>query len=210
MEGVPGAENVSSGMFAPVATAKEIICSLPKFEEISGECRACLFQDNFIGGKVDLQKPHSNNFATTHSLMLAPPGEPSEYTFGANFFDSKLLMMGSIKNSCDMNCNVRYEFTRRISCWLRSQMENVYDKKLINLKPCIPCTKFGGPGMDFMRVDVDYKGVNHVANLNLQRVHHGVAPNQHGALSELVDDDKDESVKIYQCQYQHLQGITSD
>lgn len=220
MEGIPGALPAGEslplpGMLAPVANVKEIICSLPKFDELSRECKVCLFQDNFIGGKVDLQKPHSNNFATTHSLLLSPPGEPSEYTFGANFFDSKLLMMGNVKNSCDMNCNVRYEFTKRMSCWFRSQMENVCDKKQINLKPYIPMTKFGGPGMDFIRMDIDYKGVNHVGNFNIQRVHHGVAPNQHGELTPLVKTDVDdrtvdESVKIYQGQYNHLHSITSD
>jgi hypothetical protein len=206
-------------MFAPVATVKEIISALPKFDEITREKNQIMGQQNFTGGKVDLQKPHSNNFATTHSLLLAPNSEPSSYDFGANFFDTKLLMMGGLTNMGDMNANVRYEFTKRLSMWFRSQMANMDEKKMSAVMPHIPFTKLGGAGMDYCRVDLDYKGSSFVSSLVFLREHHCLRQNQFGQWESLVspieDDDvitglADESMKIYQCQYTHLHSITSD
>jgi len=222
LEGVPGAGISLDGIpgvdvgNVPQATVREIICSLPKFEEFAKEARACLFQDNFMGGKVDIQKPHSQNFATTHALFLSPPGEPSDYTFGANFFDAKLLMMGTVKNGKDMSGTVRYEFSKRLSAMARIQMENGDDKERIDLAPYLWGTNksLGCAAMDFMRLDIDYKGSSHVSNLNMQRVHHCAIPNEMGALQPLLtwDDDSqtlnDRSIKAYNCQYQHTQHIT--
>jgi len=221
LEGVPGAGISLDGIPGvdvgemPQATVKEIICSLPKLEEFAKEARACLFQDNFMGGKVDIQKPHSQNFATTHSLMLSPPGEPSDYTFGANFFDAKLLMMGTVKNGRDMSGTVRYEFSKRLSTMFRMQMENGDEAKRLDLAPYIWGSNgaLGAAGMDFMRWDIDYKGSSSVSNINMQRVHHCAIPDQMGNLQPLMEikDDgtfEDRSVKAYQCQFTHTRHIT--
>jgi len=214
LEGVPGVD-LMAGIQA-AAPQKDIICSLPKSEEFAKEARACLFQDNFQGGKVDIQKPHSQNFATTHSLVMNPPGEGSDYAFGCNFFDTKLLMMGQVKNAKDMSATVRYEFTKRLASMFRMQVENG-DEKRVNYPPFVFGMKdvMGVGGMDFMRMDLDYKGVNHVSNFNFQRVHHCAIPDQMGALSPLMslsEDNtlEDRSVKQYQCQYSHTQHITEE
>jgi len=219
LEGIPGASLAS----APAAKVEDVICGLPKSEEFAKEARACLFQDNFMGGKVDIQKAHSQNFATTHSLVLNPPGEPSDYAFGANFFDSKLLMMGQVKNGRDMSGTVRYEFSKRLSAMFRLQAENGQENERLDVAPFIYGSRdtFGAPGMDFMRLDIDYKGTSHVSNLNVQRVHHAVIPDQGGGfggggLTHLMDYEEadgvrtlsDRSVKACQAQYSHTQHVT--
>jgi len=223
LEGVPGASISLDGVpgavpgFVP-ATKKEIICGLPKFEELPREARTCLFQDNFVGGKVDIQKPHSQNFATTHSLMLTAPGEPSEYAFGANFFDSKLLMVGQLKNSRDTNGTMRYEFTKRLSAMWRMQIENGKEDERFQCKPFILGTEkfggLGGGGMDFFRMDLDYKGEKFVSNLNMQRVRHVLIPDQQFGgpprnLTEMEEGNfRDDTIKAFQCQTQHTHFIT--
>jgi len=224
MEGVPGVDVSMEGVPGAMPTEfmqaakKEVICGLPKFEELSREARQCLFQDCFSGGKVDIQKPHSQNFATTHSLLLAGPQEPSEYAFGANFFDSKLLMVGQLKNSLDTNGTMRYEFSKRLASMFRMQIENGKDDERFNCRPFIPGTKsFGGlgaGGMDFFRCDLDYKGEKFVTNLNMQRVRHNLIPDQqYGGkprdLTQTAEGDyQDDTIKVFQAQLQHTHHIT--
>jgi len=219
MDGIPGVslDGIPGGGFdMPMATKKQIICGLPKLDELAREARACLFQDNFMGGKVDIQKTHSQNFATTHALMLSPPGKPSDYSFGCNFFDSQLLMMGQVKNNKDFSGTVRYEFTKRLSAMFRSQFENGDQEKRLNFPPFLFGSKqtLGTGGMDFMRLDFDYKGEYNVSNINVQRVHHCAIPDQRGALTPLMslDDETqqldDRSIKNYQCSASRTQQIT--
>jgi len=215
LEGIPGV----GGEALPMASKKQIICGLPKVEELAREARACLFQDNFMGGKVDIQKTHSQNFATTHALVLSPPGEPSDYSFGCNFFDSQLLLMGQVKNNKDFNGTVRYEFTKRLSAMFRSQFENGDPTERLNLPPFVLGTKqtLGTGAMDFMRLDLDYKGEYSIYNFNVQRVHHCAIPDQRGALSPLMDLKEmengslqldDRSIKNYQCMMSRTTQLT--
>jgi hypothetical protein len=148
MDGIPGVD----ALMSPMASIKEIISNLPKLDEFGKEAGTTLFQENFMGGKLDIQKGHSQNFATTHNLQLKGPGDdPSSYTFGCNFFDSKLLMMAQVTDGKDVNGTVRYEFSKRLSAMFRSQFENGGEAERINLAPYVFGSKgsLGTGAMDF-------------------------------------------------------------
>ena len=100
----------------------------------------CLFQDLFEGGRCEIQKPHTQNFATTHSLLLAPggPQAPSSYDFGATYatngvhcshsqnhslsYWSQLFLRGGVGHTGDMNAMGRVDFSSRLAALLRGQV----------------------------------------------------------------------------------------
>jgi len=207
MEGVPGAAGNGAMFGLPSAPqVKEIISAIGKFQEHSREAMMTLGQDNFQGGKVDIQKPHSQMFMTTHSLQLLPAaiqattGAKSDYTFGAQFFDGHLLMASQFKNGTDTTGRLRYEFTKRFAATLMGQV-GVADAKVDG-------------GLDFFRLDLDYKGSNFISSLDMHRVRQTVKlemdPRIGPVYTALIDKKtgRDESQKMYEATFTHNQEIT--
>merc|ERR1712227_342026 len=96
-------------------------------------------------------------------------------------------MVGQIKNSKDTNGTMRYEFSKRLAAMFRMQIENAQPEERFNCGPFVFGTKgwygedsdgLGGGGMDFFRMDLDYKGEKFVSNFNMQRVRHVLIPDQ--------------------------------
>jgi len=141
-----------SGMQGP-PTSDEIgtpIAQIGKFEERQREAQGCLFQDLFEGGRAEIQKPHSQFFATTHTLFLAPGGPqgPSSYDFGATYASHKMFMRGGVSHTGDMNATGRFEYSNRLSSLVRAQV---------------------GAGQQLLMLEPEYKGSSFVAAGTLRR-----------------------------------------
>lgn len=130
--------------------AGEPIAQIGRFEEREREARGCLFQDLFEGGRAEIQKPHTQNFVTTHTLFLAPGGPegPSSYEFGTTYATQKLFLRGGVSHSGDVQGTGRFEFTSRLAAMLRGQV---------------------GSGVQVMMIEPEYKGRSFIASGFLRR-----------------------------------------
>jgi len=137
-----------------------------------------LFQDLIEGGRCEIQKPHTQNFATTHSLMLAPggPQAPSSYDFGATFATNGLFLRGGVGHTGDMNAMGKLDFSSRLAALFRGQV---------------------GSEMQALMVEPEYKGRNFVASGFLRRQKQAM-PGGYGAAADL---------KIWQYMMGYNQGF---
>merc|ERR1712153_157078 len=100
------------------------ISQIGKFEERQREAQGCLFQDLFEGGRCEIQKPHTQQFATTHTLFLAPGGPqgPSQYDFGATYASQEMFLRGGVSHDGSVQATGRIQQSSRMATLLRGQV----------------------------------------------------------------------------------------
>jgi len=83
-----------------------------------------LFQDLFEGGRCEIQKPHTQQFATTHTLFLAPGGPqgPSQYDFGATYASQEMFLRGGVSHDGSVQATGRIQQNSRLATLLRGQV----------------------------------------------------------------------------------------
>ncbi|WVZ71605.1 hypothetical protein U9M48_020174, partial [Paspalum notatum var. saurae] len=107
-------------------------CPLP-YEEIQREAFMALKPDVFEGMRFDFTKMLSQCFALSHSVSMGSvelPAQGSEvikipmsnYEFGANFINPKLMLMGRISHEGRENIRAKYDLTDSISLKLTAQL----------------------------------------------------------------------------------------
>jgi len=141
-----------------------------KFEEHAREARGCLFQDLFEGGRAEIQKPHTQNFATTHTLFLAPGGPqgPSSYDFGATYATQAMFLRAGVSHNGAVQATARIEQSSRLATLLRAQIQE---------------------GMGMLMIEPEYKGQSFVAGGSIRRQSQSMQAGMGGAV---------ESMKIWQ------------
>ncbi|KAJ1255029.1 hypothetical protein BS78_03G119100 [Paspalum vaginatum] len=107
-------------------------CPVP-YEEIQREAFMALKPDVFEGMRFDFTKMLSQCFALSHSVSMGSVELPSQgaevikipmsnYEFGANFINPKVMLMGRISHEGRENIRAKYDLTDSISLKLTAQL----------------------------------------------------------------------------------------
>ncbi|KMZ58667.1 Mitochondrial import receptor subunit TOM40 [Zostera marina] len=109
-------------------------CPVP-FEEIQREALMSLKPDLFEGMRFDFTKGLNQNFALCHSVFMGSTEHPSQsgdivkvpssnYEFGANFLDPKLMLVGRLGTDGRLNGRVKCDLTENLILKINASLTN--------------------------------------------------------------------------------------
>uniref|UniRef100_A0A453EQZ9 Uncharacterized protein n=1 Tax=Aegilops tauschii subsp. strangulata TaxID=200361 RepID=A0A453EQZ9_AEGTS len=120
-------------------------CPIP-YEEAQREASMTLKPDVFEGFRFDFVKPVSQVLFLSHSASMGSMEVPSQgpevikvptsqYEFGANYIDPKLMLIGRIAPDGRLNGRVKYEVTENLFAQMNAQLTNEpgYSQGMFNL-----------------------------------------------------------------------------
>ncbi|XP_057535710.1 mitochondrial import receptor subunit TOM40-1-like [Amaranthus tricolor] len=99
-------------------------CPIP-YEEIQREAMMTLKPETFEGMRFDFNKALSPKFFLSHSVSMGPIEVPSQspepikiptsnYEFGANYIDPKLMLIGRVSHDGRLNARLKWDLTDNI------------------------------------------------------------------------------------------------
>ncbi|KAG2588006.1 mitochondrial import receptor subunit TOM40-1-like [Panicum virgatum] len=119
-------------------------CPVP-YEEIQREAFMALKPDTFEGMRFDFTKMISQHFALSHSVNMGSVEVPaqgndvikiptSNYEFGANFINEKMMLMGRVSHEGRENIRVKFDLTENLSVKINAQLtsEPHYSQGMFN------------------------------------------------------------------------------
>ncbi|XP_062208532.1 mitochondrial import receptor subunit TOM40-1-like [Phragmites australis] len=109
-------------------------CPVP-YEEIQREAFMALKPELFEGGRFDFTKMLNPYFALSHSVLMGSIEIPaqgsdvikiptSNYEFGANFLDPKMMLIGRLSHDGRLNARVKCDLTDNLSLKINAQLTN--------------------------------------------------------------------------------------
>ncbi|KQK21895.1 mitochondrial import receptor subunit TOM40-1 [Brachypodium distachyon] len=109
-------------------------CPVP-YEEIQREALMSLKPELFEGLRFDFTKMLTNKFALSHSVLMGSLEVPSQsadvikvptsqYEFGANFLDPKLMLIGRLMTDGRLNARVKCDLTENLALKINAQLTN--------------------------------------------------------------------------------------
>ncbi|KAI5006738.1 mitochondrial import receptor subunit TOM40-1-like [Hordeum vulgare subsp. vulgare] len=109
-------------------------CPIP-YEEAQREAMMTLKPELFEGFRFDFVKPVSQVFFLSHSASMGSLEVPSQgpevikvatsnYEFGANYIDPKLMLIGRIAPDGRLSGRVKYDLTKNLCLKLNAQLTN--------------------------------------------------------------------------------------
>ncbi|XP_071698508.1 mitochondrial import receptor subunit TOM40-1-like [Rutidosis leptorrhynchoides] len=133
-------------------------CPIP-YEEIQREGLMALKPQYFEGMRVDFTKGINQKFSLSHSMTMGPTEVPSQsaetikvptsnYEFGANFIDPKLMLIGRVLTDGRVHANVRCELSENLSMKANAQLTSE-------------------PHMSHGMANFDYKGTDYRAQFQV-------------------------------------------
>ncbi|XP_074288109.1 mitochondrial import receptor subunit TOM40-1-like [Silene latifolia] len=113
---------------------KNLPCPIP-FEEIHREALMSLKPESFEGARFDFNKALTPNFFLSHSATMGPMEVPSQspetlkiptsnYEFGANYIDPKLMLIGRITKEGRLSARFKYDLLDDLSIKANGQLTN--------------------------------------------------------------------------------------
>lgn len=105
------------------------------YDEIQREAFISLKPELFEGLRFDFTRPLSPKFSLSHSVFMGSLEVPSQtteifkvpaahYEFGANFLDSRCMLIGRILTDGRMSARVKYDFTDNFTMKVNAQLTN--------------------------------------------------------------------------------------
>ncbi|OEL13476.1 Mitochondrial import receptor subunit TOM40-1 [Dichanthelium oligosanthes] len=126
-------------------------CPVP-YEEIQREAFLALKPELFEGMRFDFTKMVSQVFALSHSVSMGSMEVPaqgsdvikiptSNYEFGANFINHKMMLMGRISHEGREIIRVKYDLTENLSVKINAQLtsEPHYSQGMFNFDYKLAC-----------------------------------------------------------------------
>uniref|UniRef100_A0A453I720 Uncharacterized protein n=1 Tax=Aegilops tauschii subsp. strangulata TaxID=200361 RepID=A0A453I720_AEGTS len=107
-------------------------CPVP-YEEIQREALMSLKPELFEGLRFDFTKMLTQKFALSHSVLMGSLEVPSQsadvikvptsqYEFGANFLDPKLMLIGRLMTDGRLNARVKCDLTENLALKINAQV----------------------------------------------------------------------------------------
>ena len=119
-------------------------CPVP-YEEIQREALMSLKPELFEGLRFDFTKMLTQKFALSHSVLMGSLEVPSQsadvikvptsqYEFGANFLDPKLMLIGRLMTDGRLNARVKFDLTENLALKINAQLtsEPHYSQGMFN------------------------------------------------------------------------------
>ncbi|XP_020198086.1 mitochondrial import receptor subunit TOM40-1 [Aegilops tauschii subsp. strangulata] len=119
-------------------------CPVP-YEEIQREALMSLKPELFEGLRFDFTKMLTQKFALSHSVLMGSLEVPSQsadvikvptsqYEFGANFLDPKLMLIGRLMTDGRLNARVKCDLTENLALKINAQLtsEPHYSQGMFN------------------------------------------------------------------------------
>nr|CAB3476893.1 unnamed protein product [Digitaria exilis] len=119
-------------------------CPVP-YEEIQREAFMALKPDLFEGMRFDFTKMINQHFALSHSVYMGSVDVPSQgnevikiptsnYEFGANFINQRMMLMGRVSHEGRENIRVKFDLTDNLSVKINAQLtsEPHYSQGMFN------------------------------------------------------------------------------
>nr|CAB3472847.1 unnamed protein product [Digitaria exilis] len=119
-------------------------CPVP-YEEIQREAFMALKPDLFEGMRFDFTKMINQHFSLSHSVYMGSVDVPSQgnevikiptsnYEFGANFINQRMMLMGRVSHEGRENIRVKFDLTENLSVKINAQLtsEPHYSQGMFN------------------------------------------------------------------------------